>query len=237
MSAEQVLCFHGPCRALSWTESSARGFRIKIELLDGRDALEHFEKATRRRGKKAGQRYRAVWQADNGETMEGPEELFFVGGNWSHQAGATVVFELDEQGAGLVRYWQTVDVDPLAPRMFMGLVQLDSDERPVNQAQAALIEWANGLVGGPKSKAAARRCQEPEFQVFVQQRLKLAKPATKEQADSWIKAQCGIHTKKLLDYADPTTHEPYWERYERRVQRPFITWLESRGARTKPEER
>jgi hypothetical protein len=230
--AAQTLAFHGPVRAASWAHTSSHGFRVKLELLDGREALEHFENATRRRGKKAGQRYKGVWQTEGGEAMEGPAELFFVGGNWSHQAGATVVFELDDDGANLVRYWQTVDVDPLAPRLFLGLVQLDSDERPVNQAQAALVEWANGLVGGPKSKFAARRCQEPEFQLFVQQRLSLSKLATKEQADRWVKSQCGIHTKKLLDYADPATQEPYWERYERRVNRPYVAWLTGRGGHT-----
>lgn len=235
--AEQRLAFHGPVRAYSWSESSSQEFRFKLELLDGREALEHFEKATRRRGKKSGQRYRAIWQGDNGDPLEGPTDLFFVGANWAHQTGATITLVTDDEGQAIVRLWQTADIDGLAPRMFVGLVQLDDDERPVNQAQAALVEWAEGLVGGPKSKAAARRCQEPEFQLFVMQRLNLKKPATKEQADKWIKSQCGIHTKKLLDYADPATQEPFWERYERRVQRPYITWLESRGARTAPQER
>jgi len=126
------------------------------------------------------------------------------------------------------------DVDDLAERYYLGLVQLDTDDRPVNQAQAALVEWAEGLVGGPKSKAAARRCQEPDFQLFVMQRLKLKAPATVDQCDQFVKRQCGIHTKKLLDYADPTTQEAFWDRYERRVQQPFIAWSQGRAA---PAER
>lgn len=233
--AAQSLAFHGPVRLASWAESSSQEFRVKLELLDGREALEHFERATRRSKKRAGQRYRAVWQTEQGEAIEGPPaELFFCGADWSHQNGATVKFAVHPQDQDWLRAQRTHDVDELAERFFLGLVQIDSDDRPINQKQAALVEWAEGLVGGPKSKFAARRCQEPDFRVFVGQRLGLKKPATIDQADNWVKAQCGIHTKRLLDYADPTTQEPYWERYERRVQHPFITWLNSRAARTMP---
>jgi hypothetical protein len=231
--AQQRLAFHGPVRLASWSESSSQEFRVKLELLDGREALEHFERATRRTKKRAGQRYRATWQSEAGEVVEGaPSEVWFLGADWSHQNGATIKFAVDEQD--WIRAQRTVDVDANAPRWFIGLVQLDTDDKPINQAKAALVEWAEGLVGGPKSKAAARRCQESEFQAFVGQRLGLKKSATQDQADRWIKQQVGIHTKKLLDYADPTTQEPYWERYERRVQSPFITWTQSRAARVAP---
>lgn len=237
MKPEQALAFHGPVRLHSWSDSSSLGFRAKLELLDGREALAHFERATRRSAKRAGQRYRAVWQNDQGEAIaELPGELWFAGADWSHQNGATVKFAISPDEQQLVRLSQTYDVDEHAPRWYLGLVQLDTDDKPVNQAQAALVEWAEGLVGGPRSKAAARRCQEPEFQVFVQQRLGLKHPATVDQCDTWIKQQCGIHTKRLLDYSDPTTQEPFWDRYERRVQRPFITWAESRAGRTRPQE-
>jgi hypothetical protein len=228
--ASERLAYHGPVRLASWAESSSQDFKLKVELLDGREALEHFEKATRRTKKRAGQRYRAVWQSEAGEAVEGaPQELFFCGADWSHQNGATVKFALHPDDVAWVKAQRTVDVDALVERYFLGLVQLDTDDKPVNQAQAAIVEWTENLVGGPKSKAAARRCQEPEFQVFVAQRLGLKAPATKEQADRWIKSQCGIHSKKLLDHVTET-----WERYERRVTSPYITWTQSRGARTAP---
>lgn len=234
MIASKVVAFHGPVRLLSWAESSSQEFRVKLELLEGRDALAHFEAATRRTKKRAGQRYRAVWQSEGGEAIQGPAELLFCGADWSHQAGATVKFAVHPGDEDWFRERPTADVDDSVERLFLGLVQLDDDDRPLDQTKAALAEWADGLVGGPKSKAAARRCLEPEFQMFVAQRLGQSSPASVALCDTWIKAQCGIHTKRLLDYSDPTTHEPFWGRYERRVQRPYITWLESRAARSIP---
>jgi hypothetical protein len=230
--AAQQLAYHGPVRLASWAESSSAEFKVKIELLDGREALEHFERATRRTKKRAGQRYRAVWQSEKGEAVGGaPEEVWFCGADWSHQNGATVKFAVHPADVDWVRAQRTADVDALVERFFLGLVQLDTDDKPINQAKAALVEWTDGLVGGPKSKAAARRCQESDFQMFVGQRLGMKGPASQDRCDQWIKQQAGIHSKKLLDHLGEA-----WERYERRVQTPFLTWTQSRGARAAPAE-
>lgn len=230
--AEQQLAYHGPVRIHSWTDASKTGFRFKVEL-ESREALEHFETATRRNSKRAGQRYRAVWQDADGQALATmPAELLFCGANWSHQAGATVTFTVsDEADEQRVKCQRTVDVDEdLAPRMFMGLVQLDGDDQPINQKKAGLADWADGLKGGPHSRAAAILCQAPDFQQFVGERLRLERPATMAECDRYIKTQCGIHTKRLLDHNDPRTGEPFWAKFERFVQRPFLSWVTRRGS-------
>lgn len=232
---DQRLAFHGPVRIYSWSETSSQGFKVKVELLEGRDSLSHFETATKRRKKRAGQRYHCSWQNKEGNMLENvPSELMFCGANWSHQGGAIVTFFIaDQDDMEKVRLWSTVDVDgEHAVQMFLGLVELDDDDAPINQRKAGLVEWAEGLVGGPNSKRAARLCQDPDFQRFVGYRKRMDGPATFEQCDDWIKRMCAIHTKKLLDYEDPRSGEPFIERYERWVHTPFITWLESRRPRS-----
>jgi hypothetical protein len=232
------LCFHGPVRVHSWSDTSAQGFRVKLELLDGRDALAHFEDATRRSKKRAGQRYRAVWQDNEGRALaDMPAECWFCGANWSHQSGASIVFTVDDEGALAIRALgitvDSADSVEVVPTLFLGLVQLDDDEKPVNQREAALVEFAEGLVGGPKSKAAAMRCQEAEFQLFVGRRLGI-ETASVEQCDRYIKTHVGIHTKRLLDYNDPTTGKPFWDKYELHVNRPYLSWLTGRAVSAQP---
>jgi hypothetical protein len=224
------LAYHGPVRLLSWSESSAQEFKFKLELLDGRNALAHFENVTRRSGKRAGQRYRAVWQSDEGKEIAGPAELWFCGADWSHQSGATLRFTVHPEDVAWVRAQPTLDVDELAPKVYLGLVQLDVDDRPIDPEKAARAQWAEGLTGGPKSKNVARLCQDREFQAFVGVRMNLNRPATLEEADDWVKRMCDIPSKKCLDHDDPKTGLPVWETYEARVHRPFLSWSQSRAS-------
>jgi hypothetical protein len=218
------LAYHGPVRLLSWSESSSQEFRFRLELLDGRTALEHFERVTRRTHKRAGQRYAAVWQTADGMEVSGPTELWFCGADWSHQAGATLKFSVHPDDVPWVRAQPTADTDELAPKLYLGLVQLDVDDKPIDQAKAAMAEWIETLKGGPKSKAAARNCQDREFQAFVGHRMALGRPASADECDQWIKRMIDLPSKKTLDHDDPRTGKPVWETYEAKVLRPFLTW-------------
>lgn len=212
-----IIAFHELVRIRSWADSSTRGPSIKVELRS-RDSLAAFEKITKRAGKRAGQRFASVWQYENPE--DGPEvalDLWFAGANWSHQDGASVKFsvsDLDsfrdgtlpmEEGEEPVTYWLT-------------LVQIDDDEKPIDQKKAERVE--EGMKGGPKSKRVAMLTQQRDFQAYVTYRTN-EKIETAEAADAWVKAQCGVASKREFDH-----NADAWSMFEARVMSPFIRWGE-----------
>lgn len=211
-----IIAFHELVTVKSWTDSSTRGPSIKVNLAT-RDSLAIFDKVTKRAGKRAGQRYASVWTTEDGEEPIANLDLWFAGANWSHQDGASVKFsvmDLDafrdgtlpmDDGEEPIAYWLT-------------LVQIDEDEKPIDQKKAERVE--EGMKGGPKSKRVAMLTQQRDFQAYVTYRTN-EKCETAEAADQWIKAQCGVESKREFDH-----NADAWSMFEARVMSPFIRWGE-----------
>ena len=99
------------------------------------------------------------------------------------------------------------------------MIELDDDGNVVNVEQRAKLErmarkrqWPKG---GPRSKHAARLCQDPEFQRWVGDiGIKMNDPLG---CAHWMREECEIDSRAQLDH-DPAA----LQRFEDRVQKPFL---------------
>jgi hypothetical protein len=225
--SDGIIAFHELVTVRSWTDSSTRGPSIKVGL-SSRDSLAAFEKITRRAGKRAGQRFASVWQMDPPDGEEARSiDLWFAGANWAHQDGASVKFSLTDEGLDWFRTGLLpMEADDKPVPYWLTLVQIDEDEKPIDQGKAERLE--EGLKGGPKSKRVAMLCQQKDFQAYVSYRTNL-RCETMEDADAWVKAQTGVASKRDFD------HNPdAWSMFEARVMSPFIRWGE--GSKWRDED-
>jgi hypothetical protein len=227
VNAENLVAFSGGVELAKWVEASGNGRRVWFKLAD-RDALAHFEKATKRRGGKGGQRYKVYVADEDGTMLEGfPDEGWFIGAAWSHTSGASVVLEVADFGK--FRDCATADGSDSGDgaKLYLTLVQLDDEERAVDQKmEDQREELAKRLAGGPRSKQAAILFQADDFRRFVATRRYGAQGAvgdkalaTFAEADAWVKQVVGFKSKAELDH-DPAV----WERYHNKVYKWFMSW-------------
>jgi hypothetical protein len=231
-----VIAFHELVTIKSWADSSSRGPSIKVAL-PSRDSLLAFEKITKRAGKRAGQRFASIWQRNEGPDSSEPRniELWFAGANWAHQDGASVKFSLDEDGFDWFKSGLMPMMDGDEPAEYwLTLVQIDEDEKPINQKKAEVLEE---LKGGPKSKRVAMLCQQADFQDYVAYRINSAQVGGEripdvdpKAADAWVKGICGIKSKVELDH-----NEDAWAMFQSRIMSPFIRWGETQKWRDDDE--
>lgn len=219
-----MVAYHGQVTFLSWKDSSAQGPQLRFSLTD-RSELEHFDKVTRRSSKRAGQRYKAAVRTDNMDPHD--VELWFCGANWSHQDGARVTFAVTDEELQWWRQLTPRDVNNDFPsRVWLTLVQVDTDEKPIDQVKAeamAAVELpqAEPVKGGPNSKHVAQLVADLQFQQFLAAYLGSITPFDRESADEWVKDVCGVESKKEFD------HRPSaWDTFRERVRRPFLAWLQ-----------
>lgn len=227
MSADALVAFSGPVELAKWVEASGNGRRIWLRL-ENRDALAHFEKATKRRGGKGGQRYKLYVADEDGTLLDGfPDEGWFIGAAWNHTAGASVVLEVGDFGKFRDCATADGDHDGDGAKFYLTLVQLDDEERAVDQnVEDQREELEKRLQGGPRSKQAAILFQADDFRRFVAQRLYGQSGAvgdramvTFPEADAWVKKTAGFNSKAELDH-DPAV----WERYHSKVYKWFMSW-------------
>jgi len=221
--AARLVAFEGQVTLAKWADSSSSGPKVTFSLLD-RDALAPFEKATKRRGKRAGQRYLVILATSLGEPMpEAPDECFLMGAQWTHTAGASVTFTFES-----VDYWRrfTSGDQGEGTKFHITLVEIQSDETPVDQVSQDVFEKATKRKGGPRSKFVAQRNQAKDFQTYVGKRTEMPEDrwhlVGADTCDRWVKQMCGVESKIDFDYELAA-----WERYEKLINRPFLTWCRS----------
>lgn len=222
----KIAAFAGTVELSKWSYTSSQGKRITLKL-EGRDQLSHFEKATKRRGGRAGQRYRCYWADVDGMLIDDmPEECYFVGASWHHSTGAHITIELEEIEAftGLATRDQAIDGE--GHKFLLTLVELTDDDKPVDQERAEQLEALTRHVqGGPQSKRAAILMRAPDFRRYVAIRLWGSGAtgdkslATEKEADAWMKKTIGISSKIELDH-DPAA----LERFNLKVMGSFLQW-------------
>lgn len=219
---KRFIAFEGFVHLHKWEDSSTSGPKVKFSLTS-RDDLSHFEKATRRSGKKAGQRYMITVATDLGDPIEhSPTECWFAGANWSHQAGASIALVFES--IDFWRRYSTADHDSVGQAFHLTMVQLMQDERPVDQDAVSNMERGQErLKGGPKSKNVAQLTNSADFQAFVGYRMGTPRDRWyligADSCDKWVKAVCGVESKVEFDHKPET-----WERFEKLIRTPFLTW-------------
>ena len=196
---EGILAYHGIIELVHWEETSNMGCRIKVAL-KSRDELAYFDKLTKRSKKHAGQRFGCVWQDRDGNPVDTgmPAELWFYGASWSHSSGAAVMFSVHPGEFAAVKAMRTRDSsDHSVDVIYMALVELDEDDRPIDQTQRGKVE--SHVKGGANSKNAGMLCQDPEFQRFVAGADPSIK-ATEEYAAKFVRTICGVESRAELDH-------------------------------------
>ena len=220
MQRARHIAFEGAVQLQRWEDSSTSGPKARFSLHD-RDALGPFEKATKRRGKRAGQRYRLIVCNALGEHLV-TTECFLAGAQWAHGPGASITLAFES--IDFWRRYSTGDHAEGAGTQFMfTMVELQDDETPVDQVRQEAMEKATKPKGGPKSKHVAQRNQSKDFQAFVAYRLGMPRDrwhlCGADSCDKWVKQMTGVTSKIEFD------HNPEaWTRYERLVHAPFMSW-------------
>jgi hypothetical protein len=215
----RYIAYTGLVRLLHWEQTSNMGTRIKLGLI-GREELEHFDRVTKRSKKHAGQRYYAVWCNTEGEAIEGmPDELWFYGAAWSHNQGASVQFSLHDEDFDKIKPHPTFDGAAQGKAWVLSLIELDGEDRPIDQAQREFAEAAAVATptGGPVSKSAGILCQAPDFKRFLQ--VKAQRPiVTDEDAATAVRQLTGVESRAWLDH-DPDARAKYDA-----LKSEFIRW-------------
>lgn len=217
---EKLVAYQNIAELYSWRHTSASGCKATWRLAN-RDELAHFDKVTKRKGGKAGQRYMLVVADPATGEIYHQAEVWFMGGEWKHTVGALVAFQFE--GFEAIQVYTTL---PTADQYTTGgfealvtLVQLDDEDNPIDQQKADLIE---SLKGGPKSKHAARLCKDPDFIEWVGQIL--GKATDEHGAAQLVRSKCGITTRAEFDH-----DQLAWTRFERLIEGPFIRWARREG--------
>jgi hypothetical protein len=220
--ASRLIAFEGMVRLANWRDSSNSGPRVNFALAN-KDALTPFEKVTKRRGKKAGQRYQMHVADSVGVPVEGaPDECFLAGAQWSHSSGASITLAFTE-----VDFWRrfATDDDGEGTTFHFVLVQMNDDERPIDQVTEDAMHRASKPKGGPRSKFVAQRNQTPEFQAYVGKRTEMPPDrwhlVGADTCDKWVKQMVGIESKAELDHS-----EDKWDTYQRLINKPFVSWAQ-----------
>lgn len=244
--AEQHIAYEGTVELAKWIDTSAHGFKITLNLED-RAQLDPFDGVMTMRKKRGGQRYQAiiaptVTDIDHGTHPDWDrstvQEWQFAGRGWSESAGAHIAMCVADPET--IDYWRqqtTLDQseEGAGGRYGIMLLELGDDEQIVNQHKRSRVIPPEELPGGPRSKAAARMIQEPEFGQWLNgfsiygQHENPYQFDTIEARDALVKRVCGIETKKYFDngpYADTR-----WQMFEDQFKRPYLKFLErlSRG--------
>jgi hypothetical protein len=227
-SAARLVAFEGTVSLQRWEDSSSNGPKVRLGLLD-RDALAPFEKATKRRGKKSGQRYLLILASSLAELIpDAPDECFLIGAQWSHGPGASITLAFES-----IEWWKRFSTaDDGTPEQFhITLVELQCDETPIDQASLDAVEHANKPKGGPRSKFVAQRNQASDFQAFVGHRTDIPRDRWnligQDTCDKWVKQMCGVASKIEFDHNDEA-----WTRYENLINRPFLSWARAEYGET-----
>lgn len=201
--------------ALHNAESShTAGYKVTFRLLDETE-YEQFSGITKRRKGKAGGRYRVFLLAVD-EKLCRKIDALFIGWTMSNTAGGRIKFELVSPDD--FQFFRDL---PPGSEWSATLVELDDEEKPVDQQARERVETVKG---GPKSQRAGAMCADSDFQRFVGRQIAgydspTIKRATPDQCADFIRTKCRIASRAELDH-DPAA----WERFTRWVSKPFAIW-------------
>lgn len=152
------------------------------------------------------------------------DEVQFCGWADNHTSGPRVTFWLaDGDQLSFFRALTTKKGGRAGQRFYMTLVEIQDDERPVDQEKRRQIEEATR--GGPLSKHAAMLCRDEAFRRWLAEMEQMdASDVTEEIAADWIRGQCGVESRAELDHNVGAA-----QKYHNLVREPFIEWLGESG--------
>lgn len=215
------VAYHGTMFLKGAMDSHRTGMQVQFRLELEQDYTV-FKDFSRKKKNKAGSGlYRCFFRSPDSESWgEQSWDLWFLRYNVGNH-GADVTFEVaDPSFWNLLRSMPAIDDGSEPPGMYVVMAQIGEDGKPVNIAARARLERARlkskWKKGGPRSKHAARLCQDPDFAHYVMLKLK-RQSISEEEVAEWVRKECGIDSRAQLDH-DPQA----LERFEERVMSPYL---------------
>lgn len=226
--SEAYVAYHGWVWLSNAINSHQFGLRVQVRLCHDND-LAIFEKIKKHRKKSAGSgMYRVMTKREDVEKWYGPVDMLYI--TWSHSIsnGVTITFEMSSLSEwNRIRDSKAIksgyEIDQL-PKIEIMMIELDNEGKPINVKQRAKLEkmaakrsWGKG---GPRSKHAARLCQDAEFIAWYMELVNKggAVPDTTPAAVAeWMRQKADIDSRAQLDH-DPAA----LQRWEDRVYKPFL---------------
>lgn len=188
--------YQGEMFLAAWSEASTTGVKVSFILPD-KEALDKFRFLTVRKGKTAGQRFKASFVRVNKTEPAYAGELMLAGWDEKHNRGPLVTFMLpDDEALRRFKYFDCHKPGVTGERFMAVLIQIDDDEQPIppgGDTQKAKLP----------SNAAALMCLSDGFQQFVQHKRNFVpdKPHEREeQAVVYMREFCGMKSRKELDH-------------------------------------
>lgn len=202
-----------------WTDKDGHLVRFKL-VAPNEERPNPFKSYTKRRSGRGGTRFGAAVSHVQGVKTDEvcySGELMLAGWADSSTHGYTVTFWCEPPETGMHAfegYARGSDT------FMVALMELDEDEKPIDQAQRERVERAQA----PKrtqtlSQAAALLCANRDFQRWISSRHGVTE--SREQAAEWMRNELGIASRRELD-----TDRDVARRYHDEIRRPFLRWNE-----------
>jgi hypothetical protein len=205
-----------------WTDRD--GHLTKFAIVDWMDeASNPFKVFTKRRGGKAGTRFRAVMKPVEEDGSDGYDgEVMLAGWSDSPAGGLTVTFWC-EPGEGVHPFETCRRRSKSAPgtSFVVALVELGDDDQPVDQTRRERFEAAQGH---RLSRLAAQLCRREDFWQFLTE-VTLAGAGIidhEAEAAALLRASLKIDSRAELD-----TNPEAAKVFHRQFREPFIEWQEA----------
>lgn len=226
------VAFHGKVYLKGAIDSHKNPLQVQFVLENEEDYRKFKEFKKHRKGKAGSGMYRGYFKIDQDkEVWLGFYDILFRRWSLSSANGAVVVFDLDSKG-----FWQTFRdypaldegyrLDELKPIEIV-LAELTNDGQLVNVEMRAKLEqrklkmkWPKG---GVHSIRAARRCNDPDFLMWLNRTNRLTGDRTPAEIAEWMRATLDIDTRAQLDH-----DEKALERFEE-MNREFLRAFNGQG--------
>lgn len=197
-----------------WTDKDGHTVRFKIQS-PNEEKPNPFKAFTKRRGGRAGTRFRAAVTAVDTQSVAYDGEFMLAGWGDTSTQGYTVTFWCEHPEPGKMHpfagYERTVAT------FMAALVELGDDDAAIDQKAREIVEQATSQK--PRrtqllSTVAAMMCQQAEFQRWC-------RVDSTEEAAALMRTNLGVQSRRALDHDQQVA-----TRFHNEIRKPYLSWLE-----------
>lgn len=219
MSDLQNIAWIGEMILLEAKWNDKDGHLVKFKIAEPDESKPNpFKAYTKRRGGRAGTRFRSGVSHVQGSPFEYNDELMLAGWGDTSTQGYTVTFWCEPPNVGMHPFQgYTRGLDSF----MVALVELDDNEEQIDQQQRERVENAmRPRRRQTLSQAAAMLCGNPQFWEWIET-VDGYQGSDSESAAVWMRERLGIESRRELD----SDHEKA-QMYHEMIRKPFVRWSE-----------
>lgn len=210
-----------------WKLNSGRTVKFRLVSDNGPLVVHPFLQFVRRRGNRVGTRFMvAITRVGEEQTFFRGEMMLAGGGNPLGQ-GMWVKFWLDEDASSHPFAGCSGRRGDEPGDMFMAaFVELDDDDRPINQQKRGRVE-RHGKGGGALARWAAIQCTSSMFLQYLSENVTLPDGNTRpvewwqrpDYVARWMRWMCQIESRADLDNNPEAANV-----FHNKIRRPYSEW-------------